>query len=124
MLAVFPAHRIDTEQVRLDSQQIAARHARVSGVRKCRKVGVSVRVGAVMKCLHEIVIGPAADPGFPVGRDIGRVKGTERRLERTAARKRHGTLFVNRVAGNAPACVRQVFTQRLLRIEFGMCCSA
>ena len=100
------------EQVSLDGQHIVARHLAERGIRKGRIQMFAMPADALVQCAHELVISPAADAGFLVGRDVRPVDGAERRGDRIAARKR--LFLVHRMAGDAVGGGGQVLAAQYL----------
>ena len=81
-------HRRDGLEVGADRQHVGARHLGVGGVRhggiKPRAIGTNSPANGVV----ELVIGPRADAGVAIRRDVGRDDVAERRFDRAAAGKR------------------------------------
>ncbi len=96
----------DAAQIGEQGVGVAARDARVFGVRKGRIQQRAVPGLAVMQRLPEIVGRPGADAGVRVRRDVRSVHRAERRGNGSAARQ--CLAAPAGVAGHAVACQRQV----------------
>jgi len=107
VLPVRLVHRFQAEQVGLDGEDVLARHQGVGGVRKGRVVVAAIRADALLHGLDELIVGPVADAGFLVRRDVGRVQRAERHLHRQAAGV--GLAAFGDVAGQAVRGAGEVF---------------
>ena len=67
----------------------------------------AIRADALLHGLDELIVGPVADAGFLVRRDVGRVQRAERHLHRQAAGV--GLATFGDVAGQAVRGAGQVF---------------
>ena len=85
-------YRLTRHQVRIRGSDVVVRHLREMDVRKRRVQRLAVTPDAGAQCTGERVARPAADAGFRIRRDVGRIDRAERRRERQAARERLAVL--------------------------------
>src|SRR6185295_12127401 len=85
---VLGAHRLARRDIRVQRVDVFVGQAGVVLVRKRRVQMASVAVYAFAQRADEGLLGPAADAGIGVRRDVGAVERAERRLDRPAAGKR------------------------------------
>src|SRR6185437_1042467 len=78
-------HRRDRIEVRLDREHVVAAELREPRIRERGIEMLAVRADAVVHRLVELLVGPLADAGFLVRRDVGRIDRAERRGDRAAA---------------------------------------
>ena len=77
-------HRRQAEQISLDRQRVVIAHGGVGRKRHRRIKPRAIMADAAMNGVEEILIAVIADPGLPVGRDVGRVQRAEWQLESDA----------------------------------------
>src|ERR1700730_10170436 len=82
---VLTAHRRERKQIRLDRQCVAVGNAGKARIGKYREVVCPVGPHALAQCAQKLRVGPVANAGFRIGRDIRGVKGAERRGQGPAA---------------------------------------
>ena len=87
MRLIGPVAREKRAQVGPEVAQIGVGDPRERWIGECREVIGAVGTFAVAHGADEIGLGPAADPGNGVRRDIRSVERAKRRFERAAARK-------------------------------------
>ncbi len=88
-------------------------------IRERRKIVRSIRPQAAAHGLHEILFAPAPDAGVLVGRDVGPVEGSKRRLQRAPARERDRALRGLGMAAEAAAGFRQIFAALRVALREG-----
>src|SRR6185369_17660050 len=85
---VLGAHRLARRDVRVQRVDVFVGQAGVVLVRERRVQVASVAVEALAQRADEGWLGPAADAGVGVGRDVGTVERAERRFDRPTAGER------------------------------------
>src|ERR1700729_3029392 len=101
-------HRLDGEQIGFDGERIGIGHIRITGVRhRGVQLGVAA-TDAFVDGVQEIRIGIAADSGFRIRGNVGRINRSKRQNEGEAAGER-STVFC-RMAHRAIRRTRQVFS--------------
>src|SRR3954454_10072847 len=96
-------------QVSLEVAYVLVGQVREGGIGKYRKIGGAVRRLALAQRPDEVLVGPAADAGFPVRRYVGRVECPKRSLERPASRQPLAGLRYG-MAAQAIRRVEDIFT--------------
>src|SRR5690348_7811525 len=87
-------------EIGVNGAHIVARHLGVGRVRHRRIKARTVVSYALAQGIVEVFVGPPADPGLLVGRDVGRNDIAEWRLDRTSAGKRRSSVG-SRMTGGA-----------------------
>jgi hypothetical protein len=100
------AHRPEGIEVGLDGEHVVARHLREPRIGKRRVEVLALVVDPLVHRAVELLVGPVADAGLAVGRDVRRVDDPERRGDRAVAGE--GLAPVVGVAGGAIAGVDEV----------------
>ena len=94
-------------EIGADRQRVVARHLGVIGVGHGRIEVPAIATGALGHRVDELVVGPGADAGRRIGRDVRRQDDAERRFDRAPAGKVVAAAR-QRMAGRAIADDRQI----------------
>src|SRR5262249_61559206 len=85
MRAVLLVHCRQREQVRLDCQRVSVSDPGEARIRKHRKIVRPFGADTLAQCTLELRVGPAADSGFRIGRNVRAIKRPEWCLQCSAS---------------------------------------